>query len=66
MAQERHDELCLEKLVRRDPRRVSETYMATRIDKIMKKIIKFWLKVIDALGVGQFEVEPRIASRRFL
>ena len=40
-----HDELRLDKLVRRDQTRASETYMATRINKLEQKIINFLQKV---------------------
>ena len=44
-ARERHDELRLEKLVRREQTRASETYMATRAKTSTQKTIKFWIKV---------------------
>ena len=43
-ARERHDELCLEKLVRRDQTRASKTHMATQIVKKTVENLKIWFK----------------------
>ena len=58
MAGERHDELRLEKLVRRDQTRASETHTATQILKKTVENLNVWIKI----GLQQKEQEKKYSS----